>query len=183
MDVAEETGYEGSYFAFEPTDPVVELPSTSPTDHTSFALSSSPPVDLHLHSGNDHHHSLLSDEQLIRNSSSPSTHHAAAAQHILSTSPTDHSSFVPLPPLLSSTSPSITTAVRQSTFNPPLKSKGPVLAEAIYFDYGVSVFFGFTLAQEQDLLEDCETGGTWVGALGEIGQGEDERGWEKVSPE
>lgn len=170
MDEAEEVGYEGTYFAFEQSDPaVVDLPSSSPTDHTSFPLSTSPPVDLHLHS-NNHDPSLLSDAQLVEISSSPSTHHT------LSSSPTDHSILVP-PPLLS---PSSSTAVRRPAFIPP-KPKGPVLAEAIYFDYGVSVFFGFTVAQERDLLEDCENGGTWVGTFGEIGEGEDERGWEKVS--
>lgn len=173
MDEAEEVGYEGTYFAFEQSDPaVVDLPSSgSPTDHTNFPLSTSPPVDLHLHS-NTRDPSLLSDAQLVEISSSPSTHHT------LSTSPSDHSILVP-PPLLSPTS--LTTSPRRSTFVPP-KTKGPVLAEAIYFDYGVSVFFGFTVAQERDLLEDCENGGTWVGTFGEIGQGEDERGWEKVSP-
>lgn len=41
------------------------------------------------------------------------------------------------------------------------------------------MFFGFTETQEQDLLEDCENGGTWIGAFGELGQNEEDRGWEK----
>lgn len=35
------------------------------------------------------------------------------------------------------------------------KSRDPKLAEAIFFDYGVSVFFGFTEEQELTVLNDC----------------------------
>lgn len=64
---------------------------------------------------------------------------------------------------------------------PPLSaaSKAPKLAEALFFDYGVSVFFGLTEHEERQVLEDCEgADGCWVGSLGEPGDAPEERGWE-----
>ncbi|ORY24777.1 hypothetical protein BCR39DRAFT_581491 [Naematelia encephala] len=36
------------------------------------------------------------------------------------------------------------------------------VAEAVFFSYGVSVFFGFQEEEERDVMEDCETAGTWL---------------------
>ncbi|WVO15475.1 hypothetical protein L204_103133 [Cryptococcus depauperatus] len=49
------------------------------------------------------------------------------------------------------------------------KSHGALgnIAEAIFFNYGVSVFFGFKEIQEREIMEDCETVGAWTGGLGE----------------
>ncbi|KAL7421315.1 Sad1-interacting factor 3 [Cryptotrichosporon argae] len=45
------------------------------------------------------------------------------------------------------------------------------VAEAVFFSYGVSVFFGFQPSEERLIMEDCETAGVWIG-------GEDEDEWE-----
>lgn len=127
MDKAEETGYEGSYFAFEQTDPTPEqMPSSSPANEHGFHhVSTSPPVDLHLH----HHHqnSLLTDQQLQSISSSPSTHHT------ISSSPPgpdslSHNILVAPPPDMSPTSP--TTSSPRPAFI-PMRAKGPAQAEAV----------------------------------------------------
>ncbi|WVW79325.1 hypothetical protein I302_101293 [Kwoniella bestiolae CBS 10118] len=41
------------------------------------------------------------------------------------------------------------------------------VAEAVFFSYGVSVFFGFSELEEREIMEDCETASTWVRGLGE----------------
>nr|XP_019009802.1 cytoplasmic protein [Kwoniella pini CBS 10737]OCF48583.1 cytoplasmic protein [Kwoniella pini CBS 10737] len=45
------------------------------------------------------------------------------------------------------------------------------VAEAVFFSYGVSVFFGFSESEEREIMEDCETAGTWMRGL-------DEEDWE-----
>ncbi|ODN74433.1 hypothetical protein L202_06827 [Cryptococcus amylolentus CBS 6039] len=35
------------------------------------------------------------------------------------------------------------------------------VAEAVFFSYGVSVFFGFREGEEKEIMEDCETAGAW----------------------
>jgi uncharacterized Rmd1/YagE family protein len=45
------------------------------------------------------------------------------------------------------------------------------IAEAVFFEYGVSVFFGFGEEEEKDIMEDCEGAGTWL-------RGQDEEDWE-----
>ena len=35
------------------------------------------------------------------------------------------------------------------------------VAEAVFFSYGVSVFFGFQEGEEKEIMEDCETAGCW----------------------
>lgn len=65
---------------------------------------------------------------------------------------------------------------------PPIPSgrAAPKLAEAVFFDYGVSVFFGFDEEEERLILEDCERAAEgWVGALGSEGASWEERGWER----
>jgi uncharacterized Rmd1/YagE family protein len=46
---------------------------------------------------------------------------------------------------------------RKSTVN--LTGK---VAEAVFFNYGVSVFFGFDESEERDIMEDCEGAGVWM---------------------
>ena len=46
------------------------------------------------------------------------------------------------------------------------------IAEAVFFEYGVSVFFGFGPEEERDIMEDCEGAGTWI-------RGQDEDDWEQ----
>ena len=41
------------------------------------------------------------------------------------------------------------------------------VAEVVFFEYGVTVFFGLTEREERDVLEDCESAGIWTGALEE----------------
>ena len=45
------------------------------------------------------------------------------------------------------------------------------VAEAVFFSYGVSVFFGFQESEERTIMEDCEFAGVWV-------RGQEEDGWE-----
>jgi uncharacterized Rmd1/YagE family protein len=45
------------------------------------------------------------------------------------------------------------------------------VAEAVFFSYGVSVFFGFQEGEERMIMEDCEGAGSWI-----RGQSEDD--WE-----
>lgn len=41
------------------------------------------------------------------------------------------------------------------------------VAEAIFFSYGVSVFFGFNETEEKEIMEDAETAGAWIRGLNE----------------
>ncbi|WVQ81210.1 hypothetical protein IAT38_003332 [Cryptococcus sp. DSM 104549] len=41
------------------------------------------------------------------------------------------------------------------------------VAEAVFFSYGVSVFFGFNESEEREIMEDCESTGAWSRGLGE----------------
>ncbi|RXK37874.1 cytoplasmic protein [Tremella mesenterica] len=45
------------------------------------------------------------------------------------------------------------------------------VAEAVFFSYGVSVFFGFQEGEEREIMEDCETAGAWL-------RGQKEEDWE-----
>lgn len=45
------------------------------------------------------------------------------------------------------------------------------IAEAVFFSYGVSVFFGFQADEEREIMADCEAAGVWQ-------QGLDEDDWE-----
>lgn len=45
------------------------------------------------------------------------------------------------------------------------------IAEAVFFSYGVSVFFGFQESEERMIMEDCEGAGTWM-------RGVEEDDWE-----
>lgn len=45
------------------------------------------------------------------------------------------------------------------------------IAEAVFFEYGVSVFFGFGEEEERDIMEDCEGAGTWT-------RGQEQDDWE-----
>lgn len=39
------------------------------------------------------------------------------------------------------------------------------VAEVVFFEYGVTVFFGLTEKEERDVLEDCESAGVWFRSL------------------
>jgi uncharacterized Rmd1/YagE family protein len=41
------------------------------------------------------------------------------------------------------------------------------VGEVVFFDYGVTVFFGLTEREERDILEDCESAGVWSRSLKE----------------
>lgn len=45
------------------------------------------------------------------------------------------------------------------------------IGEAVFFEYGVSVFFGFQEEDEKDIMEDCEGAGAWI-------RGQEEDDWE-----
>ena len=45
------------------------------------------------------------------------------------------------------------------------------VAEAVFFSYGVSVFFGFQPDEEKDIMEDIDSAGIWA-------KGQDETDWE-----
>jgi hypothetical protein len=40
-------------------------------------------------------------------------------------------------------------------------SNSNAVAEAVFYSYGVSVFFGFTETQEKEIMEDCLNAGAW----------------------
>lgn len=41
------------------------------------------------------------------------------------------------------------------------------VAEVVFFEYGVTVFFGLTEREERDVLEDCESAGIWTRPVAE----------------
>lgn len=41
------------------------------------------------------------------------------------------------------------------------------VAEAVFFSYGVSVFFGFQADEEREIMADCEAAGVWQQGLSE----------------
>ncbi|CDZ96295.1 Uncharacterized conserved protein [Phaffia rhodozyma] len=151
MDKAEESGYQGSYFPIEPTDPEAN-PNPNPNSASTTDLTS---LDQ-------------PEDTVLPDPSSPSGILALP-------SPSD--SFPPV-----STSPPLNRhSASRGGFDSSILTRSkqePKLAEAIFFDYGVSVFIGFSEAREKDILSDCESGGSWIGAFGAEGESAEERGWE-----
>jgi uncharacterized Rmd1/YagE family protein len=41
------------------------------------------------------------------------------------------------------------------------------IAEAVFFSYGVSIFFGFQEDEERAVMEDIDAAGGWIRGLGE----------------
>lgn len=90
----------------------------------------------------------------------PSLHDASQGE----LTPTDqnldlHSSHVPVP----QPPPKPRRRKSHSTHNQ--------VAEAVFYSYGVSVFFGFQEGEEREIMEDCEGAGVWM-------RGRDEDDWE-----
>ncbi|OCF41930.1 cytoplasmic protein [Kwoniella heveanensis CBS 569] len=73
-------------------------------------------------------------------------------------------------------SPTSPTEVQHSRYQHPSRLPKPKrrkshstqnVAEAVFFSYGVSVFFGFNEMEEREIMEDCEMAGTWTRGLEE----------------
>lgn len=156
MDEAEETGYQGSYFPIEQIDSENNGNNNNNNNANPQSAETTPLLDE-------------SDATPLPDPSSPSQILSLPTSPDLPSSPP---SF-PFPPSSKSTSEE-----EQFDASVSLRSKEPKLAEAIFFDYGVSVFLGFTEGREKDILSDCESGGSWNGAFGREGESAEERGWE-----
>jgi len=97
-------------------------------------------------------------------------------QPIYPSGETDHS-----PPSFSPSSHSQSSTIIQSQQQqkqqpmkrPRAKSHSNLnkVAEAVFFSYGVSVFFGFAESEERTIMEDCEGAGVWL-------RGQEEDDWE-----
>lgn len=161
MDAAEETGYVDSYFPFE--QPEVNEDADGPSN------------------GNER--STTTEDGQIYATSPEQTTSFPSSDTFTSIDTHDSStdrSTSPPPTVPSSLPPSSAPPFSPSRHirSMSARSREPKLAEAIFFDYGVSVFFGFTEGREKDILEDCERGGTWVKSFGEEGGSPEDRGWE-----
>ncbi|WRT69029.1 uncharacterized protein IL334_006012 [Kwoniella shivajii] len=103
---------------------------------------------------------------------SPSTEHPS---HSSISSPTSESSTRVSPPrdIRQVSSPESEISQHRYSSNQPPKPKRRKshstqnVAEAVFFSYGVSVFFGFGEGEEREIMEDCETAGTWMRGLQE----------------
>jgi uncharacterized Rmd1/YagE family protein len=107
---------------------------------------------------NESHHQ---EQSIVETGTRMSPEHPGYLQHIPSTalSPSE------LSPPKHTYHPRPTRPRRKST---NLSGK---VAEAVFFSYGVSVFFGFQEDEERAVMEDCERAGCW-------GHGEVEEDWE-----
>lgn len=75
----------------------------------------------------------------------------------------------PMLPIDISTPSTISSTMNHNSIRrmPRMRRKSTVnltgkVAEAVFFNYGVSVFFGFDESEERDIMEDCEGAGVWM---------------------
>lgn len=92
--------------------------------------------------------------------------------------PSGETSHQPIHPTSSSSTSTSPTRVGSGSVGMPNKrprakshSNQNKVAEAVFFSYGVSVFFGFAEEEERTIMEDCEGAGVWL-------RGQDEDDWE-----
>ncbi|KAE8543511.1 hypothetical protein D1P53_000226 [Cryptococcus gattii VGV] len=85
----------------------------------------------------------------------PHHHHHQQQQHHTSSIQTQEA--YPVPPSIGPLKP------RRRKSHASLNN----VAEAIFFSYGVSVFFGFNETEEKEIMEDAETAGAWIRGLNE----------------
>jgi uncharacterized Rmd1/YagE family protein len=125
---------------------------------------------------NEHeqHHHEGQESSAASSSSQPSTHgpigthmdpkHPGYLEHIPATalSPQDLT-----PVSETSAVPSVPAIARLKGRRKSAAHLSGRIGEAVFFEYGVSVFFGFQEADERDIMEDCEGGGCWSRSLSE----------------
>lgn len=141
MTQAEDLGYNDTYF------PASDDPAAPPFDPSAeYLLSHSPPA-------------VSTTESWV----SPSTEEGSSP----SWSENSETPTATVPPPAETTESFRPKAERRKSKS----SHQPRVAEAVFFSYGVSVFFGFEEGQERDVMEDCETAGVWQRPL-------EEDGWE-----
>ncbi len=132
LSEAEEDGYQGSYFT-QPT-------RRSSVDRQDGYISSASPVETRK---------LHPSEQLLTPGSGSNLGGFDSALLSETETWTD-----------GETAPSPNRKGQQKApVAPPAPGHADDVAEIIFFDYGVVVFFGFTEQQEKDILEDIETAG------------------------
>ncbi|RSH95283.1 hypothetical protein EHS25_000370 [Saitozyma podzolica] len=187
MTLAEDLGYNDSYF------PVAEetQPAFATSDPSEYILSHSPPsamsamelmTSMDLPVGQEQQREAEIEEAQERLETGDGLHDSpelrmeeevgvrSALEHEASMgvegelTPTDenldlHSGHVPAP----QPPPKPRRRKSHSTHNQ--------VAEAVFYSYGVSVFFGFQEGEEREIMEDCEGAGVWM-------RGRDEDDWE-----
>lgn len=186
MTQAEEMGYEEEYF------PVVQedIPA-APHDPSEYILSHSPPthdvmmdaMDSVVERSGDQPEgpdNLDISERLVTDGRG----HIEETEFI-ATSPTeefhlvaDRSDFTPKDPYAPEpVSPEEPRGHNYQHPPPPSRHRrrrshaSHNIAEAVFFSYGVSVFFGFQAGEERTIMTDCDVAGTWQ-------QGLEEDDWE-----
>ncbi|KAK4684568.1 required for meiotic nuclear division protein 1, partial [Tremellales sp. Uapishka_1] len=185
MTQAEDLGYDDSYF------PASDDPDGVPFDPSSeYILSHSPPnpenmmgVMASISHDSDSEGGALGlqsemEEEAIETGTHSSPDDPTHLEHVPSTalSPSD------LPPVAAP--PAIPEYIQQHgqprypsghTHHPRPRAKShshqTKVAEAVFFSYGVSVFFGFGEQEEKLIMEDCENAGVWL-------RGQEEDDWE-----
>lgn len=164
MTQAEEVGYEDEYFPVQQ-----EEPAPAPQNPSEYILSHSPPVH---------------DQQIMDAMDSAVQHGDELLQTIeehidgahvqveeVATSPEDDSAISRSVPEESHSAhePRFASAdhsPRKRYPSPPRRRRrkshtSANIAEAVFFSYGVSVFFGFQAGEERTIMSDCEAAGTW----------------------
>jgi len=184
MTQAEEVGYEDEYF------PVVqEEPAAAPHDPSEYILSHSPPTHDPMMEAMDSvlERSERGEMTTITEENQPEAQHDGAVVDLsdpvegdrgvnvqvqeVATSPPDE--FVPpnryqqeLYTPADHYEPEHTTQSRKRYPSPPRRRRrrshaSHNIAEAVFFSYGVSVFYGFQAGEERTIMADCEAAGTW----------------------
>jgi uncharacterized Rmd1/YagE family protein len=130
LSEAEENGYQGTYFTSQEVQ--------SPPFRDGYIASSSPVDTRHPHPNTDAPETPSSEIEL----------------------PTPTSADVELPTPYSDAEPDINWKPKsKSGALPQIKTPEEDLAEVVFFEYGVVVFFGLEEGQERGILEDIENAG------------------------
>ncbi|EIN08273.1 DUF155-domain-containing protein [Punctularia strigosozonata HHB-11173 SS5] len=157
MSEAENTGYDGTYFNSTSQDALLDpqgyIPSSSPQQARAI------PVGISDTEGETSDHDLVvRSASEVELASSPETIRTPAlASAYTQVSFSQSAPVLHEPPV---------SAASQGTFTPDVEdeasrqeSQGDDVAEAIFFDYGVVVFFGFSEGEERGILDDIENAG------------------------
>ena len=200
MTIAEDLGYNDSYFPPtnddpDPTDYILSHSPPSPMSQVNLISSMDVPAGhgeereqvieeiqerLEYGDGLDDTRGLRAEEEVgvkaaVGSVPHPGTHMSAAhpgnLEHVPSTAlePSDLCQPKHQPNGIHPRYPSQTRPTPKNRRKSALYSNQ--IAEAVFFSYGVSVFFGFQESEERMIMEDCESAGVWA-----RGEGEDE--WE-----
>lgn len=197
MTMAEEQGYNDSYFPREdPAEltPAEYILSSSPsggdgvgTDLDVLAQDGEREREMRERQG-DNEHQGGGAQQTSSDMSKPETEpehhpHHDPGTHLSPDHPgyLEHTPSTALTPMdLPPHHPHHRHTSTQEAYTVPPSSIGPLkprrrksqaslnnVAEAIFFSYGVSVFFGFNETEEKEIMEDAETAGAWIRGLNE----------------